>query len=173
MNPEINEYLDMHVRDLIKIHGENTISLAYEFARLAHYNQFRLDGKTQYFEHLVAVAHKCYKLWPNDPEQNHIACVAYLHDLLEDQSDTVYAKRLPFAFSARIVKAVNAITHPKSEPYDDYIKRVCQNDIAAKVKLADMLHNLSDDPRQDRVKKYARAIEQLIIHFNTKKTNAS
>ena len=38
------------------------------------------------------------------------------------------------------------MTHPKSEPYLDYIRRVKENPIAKTVKLADLRHN-SDQSR--------------------------
>lgn len=93
--------------------------------------------------------------------------VAYLHDVVEDTDVTLL--ELSEQFPSVIIEAVAAITKRKAEAYDIYIDRVAQNEIARKVKLADMTHNsdisrISNPSDEDyiRAKKYKEKISQLL-----------
>ena len=71
--------------------------------------------------------------------------VAVLHDVIEDTSVT--ADDLQQAgFSENVVAAVLLVTHNKEEPYADYVVRCQGNEVARRVKLAD----LADNWRLDR-----------------------
>jgi (p)ppGpp synthase/HD superfamily hydrolase len=72
--------------------------------------------------------------------------VAVLHDVIEDTSVTADDLRKA-GFSEKVVAAVLCVTHPKDEPYTDYVVRCKGNDIARQVKLAD----LKDNARLDRM----------------------
>ena len=92
--------------------------------------------------------------------------VAWLHDVLEDTN--VSAESLARVFPAQIMEALNALTHGNNESYEEYIKRVRLNPLAAKVKLADLTHNMDLNrlpcPSKkdfDRVEKYKRAYNEL------------
>lgn len=66
---------------------------------------------------------------------------ALLHDIVEDTDctlDDLRAAGLP----ASVLDAVEVLTHPKHEPYLDYIRRVGKAPIAAIVKLYDIAENL-------------------------------
>ncbi len=92
--------------------------------------------------------------------------VALLHDVVEDTSVTF--DELESIFSDDVIRTLKLLTRDKSVPYMDYVKKVSTNQIARKVKLADLRHN-SDLTRldkvtekdQNRVKKYADAIRLL------------
>jgi len=66
--------------------------------------------------------------------------VALLHDVVEDAPYTLemLANR---GFSDEVIKAVDAITKRKGEPYKAYLDRVKSNSIAIDVKIADLKHN--------------------------------
>ena len=95
-------------------------------------------------------------------------CVALLHDVVEDTQltgDDLRAAGMP----DDIVEAVELLTHDASEPYMDYVARIAQNPLAARVKRADLTHN-SDLSRFDgepserdmeRREKYLKAISLL------------
>lgn len=96
-----------------------------------------------------------------------VMIIGVLHDLLEDTDYT--AKELyDMGFNHRIVVGIEAMTHPRGEPYDDYIRRVATNPDSRKVKLEDLKHN-SDITRMKglrekdfkRLEKYHRAFEYL------------
>ncbi|MBF0015502.1 hypothetical protein HAX42_14965 [Enterococcus casseliflavus] len=93
--------------------------------------------------------------------------VAFLHDILEDTD--VSEKELFEIFPDEMVYAVKAITkNSKYISYDDYLKKVKENELARTVKLADLKHNsmlsrLKTYNRKDllRVIKYINAMEYL------------
>ncbi len=71
--------------------------------------------------------------------------VAVLHDVIEDSSVTTDDLRQA-GFSEKIMAAVLCVTHRKDEPYAYYVVRCKGNEIARRVKLAD----LEDNSRLDR-----------------------
>lgn len=75
-------------------------------------------------------------------DDEYSTCVALLHDTLEDTDLT--EENLRSLFPDVIVDAIVAITHKKNELYEQYIERVKSNELATKVKLADLQHNLDE-----------------------------
>ena len=71
-------------------------------------------------------------------------CVALLHDTVEDTEVTL--AQLSDVFPAEVVKAVQLLTHAPGSDYYDYVRKIKENPIAKKVKLADLAHN-SDTTR--------------------------
>jgi (p)ppGpp synthase/HD superfamily hydrolase len=67
--------------------------------------------------------------------------VAILHDVVEDSDLTINDLRND-GFSSEIVEAVDALSKRDGEIYDDYINRTTLNDIAVKVKIADLEDNM-------------------------------
>lgn len=124
-------------------------------ATQAHQGQFRSDGVTPYIEHPKAVAESF-------PEtQIGLRAVAWLHDVLEDTSLTAQAL-LDSGVSPWVVKAVEALTRGQDELYEEYLYRVKSNHMSRKVKIQDILHNLSDSPSKNQVRKYAFALKYLL-----------
>lgn len=71
--------------------------------------------------------------------------VAVLHDVIEDTPVTADDLRAA-GFSQTVVAAVVRVTHHKGHPYADYVVGCKGDDIARRVKLAD----LADNTRLDR-----------------------
>ena len=71
--------------------------------------------------------------------------VTVLHDVIEDTSVTVDDLRAA-GFNENILAAVLLVTHRKVEPYAEYVVRCRANEVARRVKLAD----LGDNTRLDR-----------------------
>ena len=65
---------------------------------------------------------------------------ALLHDVVEDTDWTLEALAAE-GFPAESMEVLRLLTHPKGEPYMDYIARLQHNPIAVKIKLADLRHN--------------------------------
>lgn len=94
-------------------------------------------------------------------------CVALLHDVVEDTNIT-FIDLEKEGFSEEVICALKLLTHDLDVPYMDYVRKIKENPVAAKVKLADLKHN-SDLTRLDKVteidlernKKYNEAIELL------------
>ncbi len=92
--------------------------------------------------------------------------VALLHDIVEDTDMTF--DQLSLEFPSVVIEPLKLLTHEKDVDYFDYIKKIAPNDIARKVKLADLKHN-SDLSRMDhptafdykRNEKYQKSIEYL------------
>ena len=72
------------------------------------------------------------------------ACVALLHDVVEDTAVTF--AELEQEFPQEVTDALRLLTHEKGTDYFDYVRAVKQNPVAVKVKLADLAHN-SDESR--------------------------
>jgi (p)ppGpp synthase/HD superfamily hydrolase len=93
---------------------------------------------------------------------------AALHDVVEDTSVTL-DDLTDAGCPAAVVAAVDALTRRQDEAYDSFLARVGQNELARRVKIADLIDN-SDEQRlallaadeADRLgAKYANAIAVL------------
>lgn len=132
----------------------NLVEKAEEFARNAHRGQFRRDGITPYITHPEKVA----SLLDTEEEK----AVAWLHDVLEeseDQESTTDALRLEFG---RILYAILMLTREPDETYEEYLDAIKDNRLLARVKIADMLANLTDSPTQKQIEKYTKGILFLV-----------
>ena len=99
--------------------------------------------------------------------------VALLHDVVED-TDITIDKLKSEGFNDRIIDALCYLTHDKEMDYMTYINLITRNDIARKVKLADLMHNSEltrlkkvTDRDIERVRKYSAAIKLLRNSCNT------
>lgn len=101
--------------------------IAYE----AHKNQVDKSG-VPYIYHPIHVAEQM------DTENECI--IALLHDVVEDTNVTF--KQLEEVFSKEIIDILKLLTREENIEYDEYIKRIKNNSIACKVKIADLTHNL-------------------------------
>ena len=70
--------------------------------------------------------------------------VAILHDVIEDSNTTLQDLKEQ-GFNNEIINAIDILTKKDNMDYFDYIKLVKTNDLARKVKLADLKHNLLEE----------------------------
>lgn len=133
---------------------KKAMKLAYE----AHQGQKDKDGMPYIF-HPMHMAEQM-------KDEDTTVC-ALLHDVVEDTSYTL-ADLKGMGFSPEVMDALALLTHDKSIPYMDYVRRIRTNRIAAAVKLADLQHNsdisrldVVDEPARERVKKYRQAMSIL------------
>ncbi|HDR0635835.1 HD domain-containing protein [Pasteurella multocida] len=103
------------------------------FAEQMHANQFDKAG-SPYICHLSFVA----KILAS--ENDDTIAVAWLHDSVEDTETTI--DDIKYLFGESIADAIDAITKRQGEDYQDYLVRVKSNEIARKVKIADLTHNM-------------------------------
>lgn len=123
----------------------------------AHKGQKDKAGKKYIFHPIkVAMLSKGYKT----------KIVALLHDVIEDSDVTI--EDLSKYFDRDIVLAVDCITKKKGQDYQNYLNIVKNNELARKVKIADLTHNsnlnrLEKITEVDRMRKekYLKAIEFL------------
>lgn len=114
-----------------------TIEKALQIAAAAHEGQKDKSGGP-YILHPVRVM--------MGVEGEAARIVGVLHDVIEDTRVTADDLRRE-GFSEEVVAGVLCVTHRKDEPYADYVVRCKANDVARRVKLAD----LTDNSRPDRV----------------------
>jgi len=83
--------------------------------------------------------------------------VAVLHDVVEDTTITLEDLE-KYEMPSFVIEAVDAISRRKDENYKDYIKRCGENNIARRVKLADLDHNTNEDRikniKESTIKRY-------------------
>lgn len=127
------------------------------FASVKHEGQIDRGG-FPYIEHPRFVASRV------DGEKEKI--VAWLHDTVEDAGATI--DEIREIFGDEVADAVAVLTHDKKVPYLDYIREIKKNEIARKVKIADLNHNMDvsrlpiiTDADWNRVKKYEKALRIL------------
>lgn len=99
-------------------------------------------------------------------------CVALLHDVVEDTRDHPCPVDLDLlreeGFPDAVIEALRCLTHERGEPYMTYIRRVGENALACKIKLADLIHNSdisrlkeTDRSSNARSERYRQAIQEL------------
>ncbi len=132
------------------------INEALKIAQKAHKGQ-KDKGGNDYLLHPVTVALHC------DTEKERV--VALLHDVIEDSDMSLEDLSI---FDKDIIEAVIAITRREDQSREDYIKQVCSNEIARKVKIADLANNMDlsrieniTQKDLDRIERYKKEIEYL------------
>ncbi len=87
--------------------------------------------------------------------------VALLHDVLED-SDISIDELQHAGFGTKIIEAVRCLTRKPNEEYLDYIRRIKENPLARKVKLADLKDNLDVNRLEELQAKDCRRLERYL-----------
>ena len=140
-----------------KREARRTIEDAIALAALAHIYQVDKQG-VSYILHPVRVMLR----FKREPAQ----MVAVLHDLLEDTAVTASDLRLA-GYPEEVVDAVVTLTRVAGETYDAFIDRVMKNQLAARVKVADIEDNLAriTPALEERLgARYRLALERLANH---------
>lgn len=129
-------------------------ALALHVATEGHKGVNRNDNKTPYITHPVAVRKIALDMIPLFEAKFNVHLVrewveqvAYMHDLVEDVPNITIDVIRGYGFNPLVVDGVAAITkHPVKgvESYLDYLRRVQANHYSWIVKLADLVHNMSD-----------------------------
>ncbi len=88
---------------------------------------------------------------------------ALLHDVIEDTPYTLLDLK-NMGFNDTVIEVLTLLTHNENVPYFDYVKKIKNNEIAKKVKIADLKHN-SDVSRLNEV-------DEWTIKRNQKYTEA-
>lgn len=133
---------------------ESLLEKAEAMAKKAHEGQVDKNGEA-YFNHVKRVAEGV-----SFTEEK---IIAYLHDTLEDTSLT--EKDLAEVFPTFIVETVKTLSRDKDlESYEDFIKRVCLEDLAVPIKISDLKDNLRrtmKNPEERLKKRYEWALDFL------------
>jgi len=129
------------------------VDRAKEIALRAHSGQFRRDGMTPYAHHPERIAARV----AGDAQAE---AVAWLHDVLEGSEETE-ASLAQSGMPTSVIEAVRLLTKRSGLSYEDYLLGLRHNALARKVKIQDMLDNLSDSPTERQIAKYARGLLML------------
>lgn len=127
---------------------EDILKIAEQIARESHKGQKRWDGKP-YITHSEAVESKF--------QSEEFKVVAILHDVLEDtnlQPEDLESKGIP----RNLIQSIVYLTRLKEETYLDYILRVREDQIAERIKIEDIKHNLSTIKHGSMKDKYLLAL---------------
>jgi len=131
---------------------------AMKLAYAAHQGQVDRSG-IPYILHPARVAAD----FTSEPE----ACVAWLHDVIEDTNCTLQDIQQA-GFGDVVCDALRLMTHDKSVPYMDYVRAIVGNPVARAVKCADLRDNMDltrldavDEKAEKRLEKYREAYRFL------------
>jgi len=125
---------------------------ALALCKKAHSGQFRKDGVTPYSTHRTRVAELVHT------EEEKI--VALLHDVLEDTDVT--KEEIIEEFGHFIGNTLHALTKSKNETYENYMFMLSWDPLFKKVKIADIIENLCDNPSEHAKKKYFESMKVLL-----------
>lgn len=136
------------------------LGLAIKIASNAHYGQYDKGGNP-YILHPLKVMNYCKSV---DVE---VKMIAILHDVVEDTNITL-EDLIARGFSERVIAGVDAMTKREGECFEDYVKRLLDNNDAIIVKMGDLRDNtdvrrLRGLSQKDfkRMEKYQCLYEQL------------
>ena len=138
----------------------SNLDTALNIAIEAHKDQVDKAGH-KYISHPFRLSTKM------DTEEEKI--VALLHDVLED-SDVTEEYLVEQGFSDNVITALVLLTKTRKQDYlNDYIKKIKDDKLATRIKIADLIDNinlsrLSSVSVKDinRTRKYLNALEYLI-----------
>ena len=151
------------VDDFFTQHKNLRVRKAFDIAKNAHKGQVD-KSHVEYIFHPMTVAFQC-------SDNDSAVIVALLHDVVEDTDLTFDDLQEKVPLTDEELQALKLLTHDEKTPYFDYVKKIKSNELAAKVKLADLKHNsdLSRIPEKlrtekdfKRVEKYKTAIKILV-----------
>jgi (p)ppGpp synthase/HD superfamily hydrolase len=129
-----------------------------DFIREKHKGQLDKSGQDYFTAHLVPVGS-----WFNED----LRYAAMAHDILED-TDATYLEMMNHGFTVHEVYLVALLTKNETDDYTTYLKRIRNNNEARRIKIADIVSNLSrvallDDKTRFRlVGKYHHALLVLM-----------
>ena len=156
------------IKERMKKFSPDDFKDVYNTARMAHVGQTRRDG-SEYFSHPSEVRNIARKFYPGD---NVVQMAALLHDSLEDapgstvssveeMEDFIKGSIQDQSSAREVIRVVRALTHEKGGSYTDYVLGLLGDVPTLRVKLADMVHNLSDSPRPKQKAKYREALDAI------------
>ncbi len=136
---------------------KNLLDKAIQIAVNAHSGQTSDNGEPY-------ILHPMRMMLQFDIEEERI--VAILHDTIE-KTHVDYGFLKDAGFCEEVLFAVDSLTRKPDENYDNYIQRVSKNKLATKIKVIDLLDNISSLRREPKKMnasnylKYQKALEYL------------
>ena len=134
------------------------IEIAERIAREAHAGQYRHDGITPYVTHPEEVARRLAA----NGECEEVVATAWLHDVLEDCKGWTWQRMEQEGISPKVTGAVLALTRNRDADYELYVIALGPNEIARRVKIQDIIHNLGSRPNPKSIRKYLNTLDYLL-----------
>lgn len=169
----MNEAEARHIKQLAVMRGwldgqgYFKASDALEFVRCMELGT-RKDNLTPKFHHQLSVARLITTLTPHLLHAEETLTAAFLHDVLEDHSDTVSREMLEMRFGKLVADAVWKLSKKcdgLTKTYDMYFTEMAPDPIASIVKLADRAHNIITMPGVFSVEKQREYIKEVEDYF--------
>ncbi len=161
----VNKTEKIIIEEFIRIIELSIIDKAEDIAQQAHLQQYRKrGGKKPYIIHPKRVQLLAKSLHYGIDVQ----IVSLLHDVIEDANNPDYYYNLiKSKFGIEILNAILLLSHDKDVPYSIYLERLVKSktpeaELAFRVKMLDMMDNLTDAPSEKQREKYKDAILNLI-----------
>jgi len=128
---------------------------ALKLANKYHHRQCRRGSCVPYITHPLRVASHF-----NDDFRK---TIAILHDVVEDTNMTI--ELLSQMFPENIVRVVDLLTKQEGEDHFKYIKRLSVDEVAAEIKIMDIVDNLTDSlcvQPESMIERYRKSLDMLI-----------
>ena len=119
-----------------------------------------------FLEYKPYITHPLAVMEMMDTEEEKI--LAVLHDVLEHNKQFRFPiGHKPYSpenskMAQKIWAGLHVLTKEKRDSYDKYIHYISLNKLATKVKIADIVHNLSCSPSEHAKQKYLKALAILL-----------
>ncbi|MCX7827402.1 MAG: hypothetical protein N2689_17870, partial [Verrucomicrobiae bacterium] len=135
----------------------NLVNVAKALAEKAHKGKFGNDGKTPHIVHARRMVGWLLKSGASD----RVIAAAWLHDIL-GRGRLTEAELKRAGVPSPVIEAVVALSKRPGESYYDYLARVEANPIARRVKIADMIDNVVDEPSPQARRRYQHGLACLL-----------
>jgi len=151
----------------------NLILKAIQFAIKKHKGQLRRNN-SEYVSHPIAVSY-LLSSFKSSKNLEELICACLLHDTLED-TETNFIE-LASEFTPLVASLVLELTSDQNQIKKigklEYLKTKLLgiSSYALVIKLADRLHNISDNPTQKTIEDTRELIDHLVINRKLSKTH--
>lgn len=119
------------------------------------------------------ILHPLHVMMAMDTEEEMI--VAILHDVIEDKPELAPLFLNQLGLPTNIRDAIEVLTRQNEDTYSQYIEKIAWNDLARKVKMADLEHNsdlsrlpkpilMRDLKRQQKYKSHLHYLQERELH---------
>lgn len=132
---------------------DKLLELAIEIAINSHKGSVDKQGK-------IYILHPLRVMFSLNTIEEKI--VGVLHDVVEDTNIT-FDDLVNYGFTKDIICALKYLTRDKKLKYFDYIEKIKENDLARRVKLADLKDNMRDGCPISLLTRYEKAY--IILNY--------
>lgn len=134
---------------------ERILEKAIQIAVNAHFGQKDKAG-SPYILHPLRVMHSV--------DATDAKIVAVLHDVVEDTPVT-FDELIEAGIPKHLVITLRLLTHKENVSYEDYILRLSENQLAVKVKLADLKDNMDLSRMKEISKDNVELFEKYVTSY--------